>query len=259
MRRREAIIGGGTVAAAALAGCLSRAQESGDPSGSDPSDGSTRTVRVTGSGGAEADPDLAVLQIGVEATGDDAESVRTELATRSEEVREALLAAGVDEDDVTTSRFHVGERVDRRRMEQEGVDPRSREDVEEYTYFQGTHAFRVEVHDVDRAGDVVDAAIDAGADDVGRIVFTLSEERREELREEALTEAMDDARSEADHLAEQVDASVVEVRVIDASEGRVSPVREGVAMDAAGDGAATEFQPGDVTVSATVDVEYDIG
>lgn len=109
---------------------------------------------------------------------------------------------------------------------------------------------------MDDAGDVIDGAIDAGADDVGRIVFTLSEERRDQLREEATT----DARSEADHLAEQVDASVVEIRTIDTSEGRVSPVREDVAMEAAGDGAApaTEFQPGDVTVSETVDVKYEM-
>lgn len=256
MQRRDVILGSGTVAAAALAGCLGSAQQT---EGGAPDGGSTRTIRVSAAGEAEAEPDLAILDVAVQATGDDAASVRSELATRSEAVRTALLEYGLDEDDVTTSRFYVRERVDRRAMEGDGVDPRSDENIEEYRFYEGTHAFQVEVHDVEAAGEVVDVAVDAGADEIGRLQFTLSEDRRDELRDEAITEALEDARSEADHVAEQIDASIVEVRTVDTSDGRVHPVREDVAM-AAGDGGAptTSFEPGDVTVSAAVEVEFEM-
>lgn len=255
MRRREVILGSGTVAAAALAGCLGSAQETGED---EPSGGSTRTIRVSASGEVKAEPDLAILDVAVQATGDDAESVRSELATRSEEVRNAIIEYGIDEEHVTTSRFYVRERVDRRAMERDGADPRSAEDSEEYRYYEGTHAFRVEVHDVEAAGEVVDVAVDAGADEIGRLEFTLSENRRDELRDEAITGAIEDARSEAEHVAEQIDASIVEVRTVDTSDGRVHPVREEVAL-AGGDGAqSTQFQPGDVTVGATVEVEFEM-
>lgn len=250
------IVGSGTVATAAFAGCLGRAQED---SGDEPADGSSRSIIVSESGRAEAEPDLAILHVGVVETGDDAATVRDGLATRSTELKEALLDYGIPEDDVSTTRYDIRERVDRRRMEEEGTDPSSPEAVEEYTYYEGTYTFRVEVHDVDQAGEVVDVAVDTGADDVGRIEFTLSDERREELREEALEEAIENARTEANFVAEQVDASVVEVTLIDSSGGQVSPVHERVALDAAATPEpATEFQPDDVTVTASVRVEYEM-
>lgn len=255
MRRRDVIIGSGTVAATALAGCLGSAQETGE---GDPGGESTRTIRVSASGEAEAEPDLAIIDVGVVATGNDAESVRSELASRSAEVRDAIVEYGIDEEDVTTSRFYVRERIDRQAMERDGVDPQSPGDVEEYRHYEGTHAFQIEVHDVDEAGEVVDVAVDAGADEIGRLEFTLSENRRDELRDEAITGAIEDARSEAEHVAEQIDASIVEVRTVDTSDGRVHPVREEVAL-AGGDGAqSTQFQPGDVTVGATVEVEFEM-
>lgn len=263
MKRRKLIVGSATVATAALAGCLGSAQENngGNPNSSSERD-SARTITVSESGETEADPNLAVFQAGVEVTGDDADEVRDELATRSDELYDELLAYGIDDDNVTTGEFNIRDRIDERRMEEEGADLRSEEEIEEYRYYEGTHAFTVEVEDVENAGEVVDTAVDAGADDIGRIEFTLSDEKREELREEALKEAIDRARSEADFVANEVDATVVEAKRIDTSGGRVTPVREDLEMDDTADAdaaePATDLHPDDVTVSATADIKYTI-
>lgn len=255
MRRRDLLAGSGTVATAALAGCLGSVRGDDDSSSE-----SSRTIAVSESGEATADPDLAVVQVGVEATGDSTEAVRDELATRADGLEDALLAFGIDEEDVTTDGFDIRERVEERRMQEEGVDPDSRDEAEPYVYYEGSHSFTVDVHDVEETGDVIDTAVDAGADTVGRIEFTLSQERRDELREEALQEALEDARSEADFVAHEVDASIVDVERIDTTGGRVSPMRTSVEMDAAEDDATpeTDLQPGDVTVSASVDVVYEM-
>ncbi len=259
MRRRKLILGGGSVAAAALAGCIGSGQETNSGT---PNSDSARIITVSGSGEKDGDPDLAVLQTGVEATGDEADEVRDELAERSDDLYDELVAYGIDGEDITTGRFNIRERIDERRLEEEGADPQSEEDLEDYTYYEGTHSLTVEVENVDDVGQVVDTAVDAGADDIGRIEFTLSDEKRETLREEALEEAIDSARSEADFVASEVDATVVEATKIDTSGGRVTPVREDVEMvEAADDDAAepsTELHPDDVTVSATVDVKYTI-
>lgn len=266
MRRRELIAATGTVAAAAVTGCLASADEGDDPSQTDPAgaSGTGRTIVVSSSGEAEDGPDLAVLQLGVEATGDTAQAVRDDLSTRSDDLREALLDYGVDEEDITTRHYRIRERIDRRRMEADGVRPDSREEAEEYIHYQGTHSFTVEIDDIDEVGDVIDAAVDGGADEVGRVTFTLSDEKRADLREEALREAIGNAREEADTIADEIGAAVVEATVVDASEGRVTPVRRHVGY--AGDAAAatptpetapaTGVEPGDVTVSADVRVEY---
>lgn len=247
---------------ATLAGCTSLAQEPGDD-GDEPSD--TRTIAVRKTGDVEAPPDKAVLDLAVEARGDSASAVRDDLSSRSADLRDALLEYGIPEADISTEEFRIYQRMDRRAMEEDGVRPNAEADLEKYRFYEGTKSLTVDVQNVDETGDVIDVAVEAGADNVGRILFTLSEETREQLREEAIATAVEDARSEAEYTAAEVGMSVVDARRVDTAGGGVEPVREEYEM--AGDGAATptasppeqtELQPDDVTVRATVEIVYEM-
>lgn len=239
MRRRTFVSLAGTGTLTALAGCLASAG-SDEENGSDTEeshDGRETLLKVAGSGAVETDPDHAVAQFSVVTVGEDAETVRDELATRAEDVRTALLDAGIPDDDIRTSRFDV--RPDRR----------------EEREFRGEHRYEVEIADVDRVGEIIDVAIDAGADDVGRLTFTLSEETRAELREEALHNALDAAREEADTIAENKQLAIVGVEEI-ASSGTNLHTTRADAPEEAYDDAGTDLDPGPVTVTATVAVVY---
>lgn len=248
MRRRTVLFGAGTATVTALAGCIGSAQPSGDTAG--------RTITVSMSGQADAPPDLAIVRASIEATGDSASEVRDELSQRSDQLYDALVAYGLDEEAITTGGFNIYSRVDRRQVEAEGVEPGSEE---ESTFYEGNYEYTIEVEAVDTVGEVVDVAVDAGADRIGYIEFTLSDERRAEVREEALGEALTAARDEAEFVAGEVDASVVDVKTVDTTGGRVSAVREGVAETASDSAAGTELRPDDVTVTTTVTVTYEIG
>ncbi|MEF8780724.1 MAG: SIMPL domain-containing protein, partial [Haloferacaceae archaeon] len=250
MRRRELLAAGGTVAAIGLAGCVGGSADDGDDGGTDDGsgsasveqvtegDGTRRSVVVTGTGEVEAEPDLALLRVGVEARAETAGEARNQISEGAEELIAALTEYGIDEDDVTTQRYWVRDRIDRRAMEEDGVRPDDPEAREEYTYYQGSHTFEVKVRDVEAVGEVIDVAVDAGADEVGRVTFTLSEETRADLREDALRQAIESAREEADLIAGEVGAEIVEATVVDASDGRVSPVHREFSM-AGADAAAT--------------------
>ena len=255
MNRRSVMLAGGTVAATLLAGCTSRAIDPND--GNDPSDGNQRTISVSDTGSVEAEPDLAVIRTSVEVTGDDVGEVRDDLATQSEELFDALVSVGIEEDHISTGRFDIRERIDERQMREDDVRPESEADLDDYRYYVGTHEYTVEIHDVDRIGEVVDTAIDGGADQAGRIQFTVSDEKREALREHALQEAIESATAEAEFIAHEIDATLVEAMTIDSSGGRVSPVYEDTVADDRDD-TATEFRPDDVTVRATVDIVFTI-
>lgn len=262
MERRTFIAAAGAVA---LAGCLENVTGNSEPTeGSNAPTG--RAITVSAAGEQSGDPDLAVLSLGVESRADSAGEVRSELAAGAESLRDALEDEGISEADITTDRFRIRERFDRRAAERDGVDPRG--DIpEEYRYYEGTHRFRVEVHDIDRVGDVIDTAVDAGADDVGRVTFTLSEEKRSELREDALREAVSNAREEAETIADEIEATIVDVTLVDASDGHITPVRREMVAD---DGPRTEpepepeprpptaVEPGEVTVTVNVQVQYEI-
>lgn len=265
MKRRELIVATGAAATTALAGCVGTGDDGDATIGGGNGPGNARTITVSNTGEVTGDPDLAVLRLGVEATENDAQTVRDDLSERADALVDALIDAGVDEDAITTHRYRIREQIDRRRMEADGVEPTSREEAEEYIYYQGTHSFSVEVEDVDRVGEVIDTAVDAGADEVDRVTFTLSDEKRADLREDALREAVQNARSEADAIADEIGAEVVEATVVDASDGRITPVERDVpvaeddapARTPSPDSApSTGMEPGDVTVTAEVHVRY---
>lgn len=248
MQRRTLLAGAGTVLATAVAGCLDD-EDSGDPESLpatatatdddvDPADGAP--LRVSGSGSVATEPDRATFSVGVEESGDDADEVSGRLAERVESVRTALLDAGLDEDDVETDRFRL-------REQRQG------------TGYEGTHSLSVDVDDVDRVGELIDTAIEAGADGIGRVNFTLEASTREELREEALEEAVDDARAEAEHVAAVKEMEIVGVGEIDVESRGISPFEmRYTAADVAEDDEAggTDIEEGDVEVSASVSVTY---
>ena len=246
MQRRDFLIGTATAGAAGLSGCLSTAQQATDTGSTADSDGD-RTITVTGSADMQAAPDRAVIEASVEATGDSAAAVRDELSTRSERLRQALRDAGLSDDQLTTGRFAIRPQYARR---EPGTEP-------EQTGYEGTHTITIDVEDIDATGDVIDTAIDCGADSIGQIEYTLAESTRDSLREDALNAAVDTARDEAAVLAARVDSQVVSVQRLNAAGGGLSPTYERYAAEDAA-GGSTELQPDDVTVSASVEATYRI-
>jgi len=225
------------------AGCLGTGQaQSGDDATR--GDGSVGpTIGVDATADVEAEPDLAVVRVAVEATADSAEAARGQVATDADTMRQALRDAGLPADAIATTSFGVQAQYDYTNRAPELVG------------YRAVHAFAIEVRDVDRAGEIVDLAVGNGATRVDGVQFTLTDETRDALRERALTDAMTAARADADTVAAAGGLTVTGVE--HASTGSVSSPFPGpvFAERAAADGA-TSFSPGPVTVSATVHVTY---
>ncbi|QKG93321.1 SIMPL domain-containing protein [Halorubrum salinarum] len=241
-RRLTALIG--IAALVALAGCTGFAGTA-TPTGGDDAQ-LERSIEVTATGEAASAPDRATLRVAVTATGGDAEAVRDELAAGEADLRAALTDWGLDEEAIRTERYDVRESYETR------DDPNR-------TRYEGVHQYAIEVGDVDAVGEVIDVAIDAGADQVQRIRFGLSEERERELREEAITAAMENADDDAAVLANASDLEVVGVYDVSTAQSGSTPFVAERYAAAGGDagGASTSVQTGDVTVRVSVNVVYE--
>jgi uncharacterized protein YggE len=232
-----------------LAGCAGLAGSTGDAGagasalGEEPA--LDRSIEVTATGEATAEPDRATLVVAVTATGDDSAAVRDELAAGDESLRAALTDWGLSEDDVRTERYDVRESFE------------TRENPNRTTY-QGVHSYEVTVDDVESVGEVVDVAIDAGADEVERIEFGLSEERENEVRSAAIENAMANADDDAAVLANSSGLAVTGAYSVSTADGGVTPYRvaEAAAGGADGGDAATGIETGDVSVRVSVNVVY---
>ncbi len=228
-----------------LAGCIAPLQTGSTDAASD-----ARTVSVSGTGEVTADADLAVVSVSVIATADTADAARQAVAADAESMRTALRDAGVPDDAVTTESFRIQPQYRNGNGGGENAAERT------LTGYRAVHAFEIEVAPAE-AGGVIDVAVANGADRVDGVRFTLTDETRADLRADAIAEAMNAARSDAEAVAAAEGLQLDGLRSASTSPDYV-PYADMRYESAGGGGASTDLEPGPVTVTADVQVTYDV-
>ena len=201
------------------------------------------TITVSGTGVAYGAPDLAVLEVGVSVYGPDVRTALADADTQMAAVRDAVIAAGVALEDIRT----VGLNVWR--------DERTNQDGEiTIERYQVNHSYQVRVQDVDTVGEVLAAAVEAGANAIGGINFTIADV--EALAGEARALAMSDAASRARELADLAGVTLGSVTAISEHDaGAIGGYQTATRFQAA---AMSSVESGQLAVSITVSVSYAI-
>jgi uncharacterized protein YggE len=110
------------------------------------------------------------------------------------------------------------------------------------------------------AGQVIDAAIGAGANRVDAVVFFISQDRQQEIRDTLISDAIANARQRANIAAEALGMTVsgVESATLNPIDFPVFSVgvREGSAAGADSVSVPTQILPGQQEVSTTVSVVF---
>ena len=198
-------------------------------------------------------PDQALFRAGVEVTADTVK----EATRRNSEIMQAIVAAltgmGVAEKDIQTSNFSINlERGFERFPQSEGAA------AEEQTRYRASNMVQVTARDIAKVSDLLDATIDAGANNIWGVEFTISETGS--LESDARSESMQDARARAEELAELAGVTLGPVvSVSEAFTGFPSPLGGVVVERAVGmGGGGPSVSPGEATVRMQVQVTYEI-
>ncbi|WP_435068681.1 SIMPL domain-containing protein [Haloplanus sp. C73] len=250
--QRQTAIAVGVAVLLVIAGCSATTGQSPAASTGESAANESSTIRVAGSGSADAEPNQAVVRVAAVAIGPDAATARERLAENTSRMRTALEDIGVDDDQITTVRYDIYQ--DRRPPREDGEEPPVR--------YRASHDFEITVSNPDRAGAIVDTAVQNGATEVNDVSFRLSTDRRRQLEDRARRAAMADARSKARGLAGAANLTVTGVRVIQTSDsGAPRPADERYATETAtpmSTGAPdSDFESGSVTVTTRVQVVYE--
>lgn len=205
------------------------------------------TLVVSGRAEIKAEPDMAIFTAGVETRGRTVEEARAANAQAMTSIRERLLELGADERDLQTRNFRVN-------AEWQYHNDGSRTLI---GYVVG-HSLQVTVTDLTNLGPWLDAAMQAGANQVSGPTFGLT--NPEELEALALTEAVRKARAKAETLARA--SGVFLKRVVHITEHVNTPVggamRSLAVADAVAEFAPTPISPGEISVTATVTLTFEI-
>ncbi len=220
-----------------------------------------KVITVSGYGTVDTTPDEAVIRLAVVTQAEDVKTASDENSEKMDAVLAALYELGIPEDDAVTSGYRVRPRYN------------WRDDEESLIGFQVLNSLVVTVRDITKVGDVIDAALGSGANEIDDVTFTVSDERQADLREEAIVDAARRASADAASVADVMGVTIVGPVEISTTGSEFSPYRMHMSYDSGYGGMMTieavqkaapmemgagpQIQPGDVTVSAQVTVVYE--
>lgn len=213
------------------------------------SDGEMQNViSVSGSGEVSAAPDTAYISLGIEAMGNDLDKVLEEANGNMAAIFDAVKALGVEEKDIQTSNFNVWlEQI----REPDGNRPTGEQ------LYHVNSALTVKVRALETTGDVISAALEAGANQINGLSFGI--EDTDALEAEARAAAVADAKEKAEQLAEVLGVKLGDPVVVSEGGGAVAPVARGAFDMVMAESAAPTIAGGELTVSIYVSVSFAIG
>jgi uncharacterized protein YggE len=207
-----------------------------------------RTITVSGEANLSAEPDQAQIDIGVVTQARTAPEASKENADRLSRVLaevKKLLGKG---DEVKTSGYSLTPNY---RYPQGGKP--------EIVGYNASNALRVKTTNLDQVGRLIDAAMQAGANNINRLVFTLKDEQAAQL--DALRAASAKAKVKAEAIAASLGLKILAISAVTEGERTVQPVFR-QAMAARGEALAaapTPVEPGTVEIRSTVTLTAEIG
>ncbi len=205
-------------------------------------------VLVTGDAVVQAQPDTAILTISVVTQNKSALEAQQENARRSERVVNAVKEAAGAGAEVKTSGYVLTPQ----RVYKENQPPT-------ISGYEARNSVTVTLADLTRVGRVIDAATQAGANNVDNVAFTLRKDRP--AQEQALRDAMAEALSKAQVVAQTLGGRVL--RVVEVREAGTIPPRplyETAAFARAKDAsfAQTPIEIGAIDVRSEVQLTVEI-
>lgn len=230
--------------AASGAGITARTAHAQDGSGQ-------RTITVTGYGYAYGVPDIVRVGLGVEAVNTDIADAMDDVNTRMNAVIQTLQDAGVAPEDIRTEYFNISQDYSYSPMPADSS--MSSSDTPAQPYRVST-TVRVTIREAERVGELLSAAVDAGANLVNYVEFDIADQSA--LESTARADAVADAQARADELAGLVGASVGEaVKVVEGLDSYPLTNR----MEAGGGGSIAQsavISQGTLSVTMSVTITY---
>ena len=206
----------------------------------------TRTLSVSGSGQVSAQPDVAVVTLGVQTEADAANAALSQNNTRMQSLVDALKEAGIASEDIQTRSIQLRPRY---------ADNSSQGGEPQITGYTATNTAEVRVRDLAVLGQLLDSAVAAGGNRIQGISFQVSDPTK--VLDQAREAAWNDAESKATQLAELAGATLGAVVSLNESSQTPTPVvRE--AVGGAAPVAAVPVETGSQVLTVNVQVTWEL-
>ncbi|PKB59930.1 MAG: hypothetical protein BZY65_02560 [SAR202 cluster bacterium Ae2-Chloro-G2] len=220
-------------------------------------DGAIGGIRVSGTGTVSVEPDVAILQVGVEVFAGKVSTARSEASKAMDSVVSVLKKEGVEEKDIQTTRFNIYPRYDYEEVTING----KRIGTQVLTGYTVNNTVKAKIYEIDKVGEIIDKGADAGGDyaRINGVDFTVDDPTpyQTEIRKMAVEDAVGKAQEYA--LLTNVELGPV-VELNEMTSGSVHSPYEadyGMRMMAAAP-PTTSISAGQLEISLTVNTLFAI-
>lgn len=206
------------------------------------------TLAVTES--VDAPPNMATINTGVETRALTAKEAMAQNAVRMDALVNALLKSGIERKDIQTSGINLNPQYDYSQR----PNPAANGEGPRFIGYIANNTLTVVIRKIDKAGDIVDAMVNAGATNINGPSFGIEDPSK--LQDQARAKAVKTAQARADFYAQA--AGYRSARLLAISEGGEieRPVIMQRAMLSTAAAPATKIEPGQLSSSITLNFRY---
>lgn len=203
-----------------------------------------RVMTVTGAGQVTLTPDIAYVYIGVRTEDENVGRAVSDNNRKAQAVMDALEHAGVATKDIRTTNFNLWP-----------SDQYDEKGGKTGTIYVVENTVYVTVRDLPKLGDLLETAIQSGANNINGVQFDVAE--RTEAIAKARIAAVEDARKQAEEIASAAGVQLGAVQTI--SYYDTAPMAQdygkggGVRLE-----AAVPVSPGQMQITTTVTIVYEL-
>ena len=208
--------------------------------------GEMSTITVNGTGAVSLAPDIATVNLGVSTQNANPQHALEENNALTANLITTLRNLDISEENIRTAHFFI-----------DAVW--GGHDWATITGYRVSNTVTVTIHDIDRLGDIMAAAVAAGANVSHGISFGISDSA--EAYEQALAMAIADAERKARAMARALNSEIIGRNSVIEIGGMFTPVARtmgAVAMEADMVLSSVPIEAGELTVTANVQIVYSV-
>jgi uncharacterized protein YggE len=206
----------------------------------------TRSINVSGTGEVYVVPDIAYVYVGTRSQAADVGTALSENNEQAQSIATVLSNLGLDPKDIQTTAFNV---YPMQNYDQNGQPTDTQYVVENTVY--------VKVRDLTKLGELLDAVVKGGANQINGISFDIQDRKAAET--EARRQAIEDAKAKATEIASAAGVELGDLITISVSSSASgTPVYAAKGGGYAMDASTTPIASGQLLITADASLSYEL-
>ena len=211
-----------------------------------------KTIQVSGTGSVSAAPDEVIIYLAVQTQDTSATTAVNENAALMAKVMQALTTLGINQSDIQTSSYTLTiQSLTSTTYPMQNIQPSSKSNATTVQYV-ATNAIQITLTNTSLVGRALDAATNAGVNEVNGITFTFTPQLTASLQKQAIQLATQDAANQAEAIAATLGLKIIGPTSITPSYNQ--PFYQTSAAPSAN---PTPIEPGTLQLTAQVQTTYE--